>query len=511
MSQIPGSPPPQYSDNGSSLPEVVNPGHYPYADAPQVVNSGPQHAPELHYQYGGQYQQPQQQQPYYDQSPEAVYKADEYKGSAAGGTAAPYEVTSNGTAAGAGAGAGGAGADASAKGAPFWRRKRVMLAAAGVLVLVIVGAVVGGVVGSQKAKSSSGSTSSSANGSGPPAVATPSAPLPSSTPSATAVWTPARRPGSAASTSRGNGVFTQGIQLFWQNEGSTDITYSVYNNGADYGPLNKLELSRPPKNVTSLAATSWFVDNNSTKDAIVQLYYLLETDTSGRLDIAMADLVCTHNQTCTEKGTTLITANATAEVDTFSDITAVWRRDQENFKYNNRVYYQAKGSGNIIELSGDSATTTGWGEKDLGVQAQNGSSLTSVFAPGYTMELYYFDATGSMTELITTDHWADPAAIDVEPPAGARGAGVLEACWEPSTNIFRIYHVTDKGAIMEYDRDGVGSQWEGGMSPNGQTVDSTLTASSWDAEVRLFYIQRDEMQRATRGKTSWKIDLLKDI
>jgi len=510
MSQLPASPPPQYVDTGSSLPEVVVPGQHPYADAPQVINSGAHNAPELHYQNSGQYHQQLQQhhqQQYFDQSPEAVtYQGSDYKGAAA---VAPYEVN--------GAGAAAAAATSAApepKPVPFWRRKRVLLIAAGVLVAIIVAAVVGGVVGSQKAKSGADSSSSAAGSNSSPATQTAQPPSSTTgTSSAASTATAAvMRPGSVASTSRGNAVFSQGIQVFWQDVTTSEISYSVYNNGADYGPLTKLELSRPPKGLTSLAATSWFVDNNATKDAIVQLYYLLETDSQGHVDVAMADLICTHNQTCTEQDTVILTTNVTiAEVDPFTDLAAVWRRDQSSFKYNNRVYFQAKGSGNIIELVGDSAETTGWGFKDLGVQAQNGSSLTAVFAPGYTMELYYFSPNGTLTEIVNTDHWADPVTIDVDPPRGAGGSGTLEACWEPSVNLFLLYYVDNKGNAMEYLRSGIGSDWSGGMSPSGQTIDQTIMCAAWDADLRLFYSQHGQMTRATRNKTAWKIDLLSDI
>ncbi|KXJ86205.1 hypothetical protein Micbo1qcDRAFT_237132 [Microdochium bolleyi] len=498
MSQVPNSPPPQYIDNGANLPEVVSPGQHPYADGPQVINSGPQHAPELYHQYGNGHSHPYQGQQQYDTSPEVTYSNTDYKGGTV--VPGPGAVPHEGSAANHGAGAEGA-----TKPIPFWRRKRMMLLAAGVVLLVIVGAVVGGVVGSQKAKSSAGadSATSPAQGVSPPG----SSPTPSTTPVAVS-----RRPGTVATTSRGVEVFTHGIQLFWQDEGSPDITYSVYNNGLDYGPLRQLNLSRPPKGATPLAATSWFVDNNRTNNASVQLYYLLETNSAGRLDIAMADLVCTRQQACTETGTTIISANVTAEVASNSDLTAVWRRDQKNFKYNNRVYYQAKGTGSLIELSGDTATTTGWAETDLKAQAQNGSSLASVFADGYSMELYYLDTTGALTGLVNTDHWASPTQIKADSgDTGAAGTGVIEACWENSSNIFRIYRATDKGNLVEYNRKGVGSSWAAGMSPNGRAADSTFTVSSWDADVRLFFVEKGVMTRGTRGTTSWKMDAVKDI
>lgn len=245
---------------------------------------------------------------------------------------------------------------------------------------------------------------------------------------------------------------------------------------------------------------------------MVQLYYLLETTTNaGRVDIAMADLICSRNQTCIETGITIITANVTAQVASNSDITAVWRRDQKNFRYNNRVYYQAKDTGSLIELSGDKATTTGWAEIDLKTQALNGSSLASVFAEGHSMELYYLDVNGAITELVNTDKWAPPTQIKVDSDVGAQGTGVLEALWEPSTNIFRIYRVTDKGSIIEYNRSQTGSLWSAGMSPNGRVADSTMTLSAWDADVRLFFLERGVMKRASRGDLSWKIDDVKDI
>ncbi|KAF7538775.1 hypothetical protein G7Z17_g12564 [Cylindrodendrum hubeiense] len=384
-------------------------------------------------------------------------------------------------------------------------KRRTFFIALAVLTAVLVAAIVGGVVGGLHANSSSSDDNNNDSGSSP--TETSSGHVPRKT---GPIDADERCMAASIVTDDDN----QNPQVFYNDLNTTNIHYRRIHDDEGTDDYT-LDLDIEPNWGAPMAAAAGL----SSSRIETRLYYVITSD--NETQIAQAVLSCgsldadededededddddddgSNGQTgpCSVTSNSIISTNATNGVHPDTKLAAL-RLSNDSM----RVYFQAPGA-NIWVLHDDDDGQ--WTGSNLVGNVREGSSIAAAAANATELHVFYVSNTTERlryvdySDILGADDVLD---IDESPGSGWSPSAAFASIYVPSFESYRLYYTNPStGTIVSYFQNST-TPWSVNQDDNWGKPDSSITAVSFENQVRLIYFQDSTLVMSSQDATAW--------